>query len=128
MSLAINRPDVVASVRVAFARYESALVAHDVDQLVRSFWADERTVRFGIAESTYGFDAISAWRRAASPVPPYRELRHTVVTSFGDDVAVVDAEFVGGDASWVGRQSQTWVRFAGDWRIVSAHVSVIPAP
>jgi len=30
--------------------------------------------------------------------------------------------------SRVGRQMQTWVRFAEGWRIVAAHVSIIDEP
>ena len=56
-----------------------------------------------------------------------RTLGHTVVTTFGEDFATAMTEFRREGAPLVGRQSQTWVRFAEGWKVVAAHVSVIPA-
>lgn len=43
----IDRPDLVAEVAEVFARYETALVANDLDVLDELFWDDGRTTRFG---------------------------------------------------------------------------------
>jgi len=112
-----------AEVSLAFERYEAALVAHDVDAMNAAFWADARAIRHGPDASQYGYEAIERWRTSAAPVPAGRTLRNTHVTVFGRDVAVVDTEFTYPHTGAVGRQSQTWVRFADGWKIVRAHVS-----
>jgi hypothetical protein len=35
-------------------------------------------------------------------------------------------EFVREGSDKIGRQSQTWVRLPAGWRVVSAHVSLVP--
>ena len=122
----VDRPDVVAEVSAAFAAYEKALVDEDHEALDRWFWNDVRVVRFGIGEIQYGADAIAEWRRHMPPVGHDRTLRNTVVTSFGDDQAVVATEFSRPGSGSTGRQSQTWARLADGWRIVHAHVSTVP--
>jgi hypothetical protein len=52
-----------------------------------------------------------------------RTLRSVMIATFGPAVATANAEFVPHGTEAVGRQSQTWVRFAAGWRVVSAHVS-----
>jgi AtzH-like len=122
----VNLPAVVAEVAEAFERYERALVADDVDALTEAFWDSELAVRFGVAECQYGSNAIMSWRRSAPPLPPGRSIGPTRVVTFGHDVASVTTEFrYPGDTS-LGRQSQTWVRRPEGWRIVSAHVSMLP--
>ncbi len=58
-----------------------------------------------------------------------RRIAKTVITTYGRDIAVASTLFYR-DAmpGKVGRQMQTWVRFAEGWRIVAAHVSVIDQP
>jgi hypothetical protein len=52
-----------------------------------------------------------------------------VITAYGRDFAVASTLFHRESASGkVGRQMQTWVRFPEGWRVVAAHVSVIPDP
>jgi hypothetical protein len=120
----IDRPDVVAEVRATFERYEAALVANDLDVLDELFWQDPRTQRVGIADRQHGFPAIEAARRSVAQQTPPRSLRDLVITTFGQDLATVTTEFVPDDgATPVGRQSQTWVRLPGGWRVVAAHVS-----
>ena len=124
----VNRPAVVAEVRAVFDRYEAALVANDVDVLDELFWHSPHTERVGIADRQHGFEEVSAARRALARQTPPRTLHDLVITTFGDDVATITTEFVPDDgATPVGRQSQTWIRFAQGWRVVSAHVSW-PAP
>jgi hypothetical protein len=120
-----NRTEVVAEVRDAFERYEAALLANHVDELDAWFWDDERTVRYGIQEALYGHEDIAAWRARAEPVPRTRRLQNVVITTFDDRFATVDCEFSNGDQAVRGRQSQTWVRFADGWKVVSAHVSTM---
>lgn len=119
----INRPEVVAEVTAAFEHYEAALVANDVDTLIELFWDDPRTVRYGIDEEHVGHGDIAAYRRTQAIATPPRQLRNTVITTFGDDVATADTEFVPDGSDARGRQSQTWIRTADGWRVASAHVS-----
>jgi hypothetical protein len=122
----IDRPDVVAEVTLAFERYERALVSNDVATLNALFRADARTIRYGTAEILYGYDAISAFRAARSPVGLARSRSKTVITTYGSDFAVASTLFHRVAAPGkVGRQMQTWVRFDEGWRIVAAHVSMI---
>jgi hypothetical protein len=51
----------------------------------------------------------------------------TEVTTFGWDTAVANVEFQRTGDPRTGRQSQTWIRFAEGWRVVAAHVSLLPA-
>jgi hypothetical protein len=119
----INLPDVHAELTAVFERYESALVANDVDVLIELFWDDPRTVRYGIDEQHVGHGDISAYRRTQAVATPPRRLRNTVITTFGHDVATADTEFVPDGSDVVGRQSQTWIRTGEGWRVASAHVS-----
>ena len=120
----VNLADVVAEVRAVFDRYETALVANDLDVLDELFWNDRRTQRFAFGTRQNGFEAVQAARRAVARQTSPRTLRDVVITSFGRDLAVVMAEFVPDDrADFVGYQSQTWVRFPEGWRVVAAHVS-----
>jgi hypothetical protein len=122
----INIPHVKADVEAAFARYEAALVANDIDVLDRLFWNDPRTIRYGAGENLYGMDAIRGFRRNRSSADLARRLGQTVITTFGADSATAMTLFTRESApGQVGRQSQTWQRFGDGWKIVAAHVSVI---
>jgi hypothetical protein len=125
----IDLPDVVAEVSEAFARYEAALVNNDVATLGALFRNDPRTLRYGIGENLYSYDAIQAFRAARSPVGLMRKTAKTVITAYGKDTAVASTLFYRDNAPGrVGRQMQTWVRFPEGWRIVAAHVSIIDEP
>jgi hypothetical protein len=125
----IDLPDVLAEVTAQFARYEAALVSNDVAVLGELFRADPRTLRYGIGENLYGYDAIAAFRAARSPVGLMRRTARTIITSYGRDMAVASTLFYRDTLPGkVGRQMQTWARFAEGWRIVAAHVSVIDEP
>ena len=122
----IDLPEVVEEVRMAFDRYEQALVSNDVAALDAMFHADPRTIRYGGAENLYGFQEIEAFRAARSPIGLARTLSKTVITTYGRDLAVASTLFRRATTPGkVGRQMQTWVRFAQGWRVVAAHVSVI---
>lgn len=129
MDVDINLPDVVAEVTAAFERYEDALVNNDVETLEALFLDHPTTIRYGGGENLYGMDEIRAFRRARSPVGLMRERQRTVITTYGHDMAVASTLFTRENAPGkVGRQQQTWVRFPQGWRVVAAHVSVIPDP
>ena len=120
----INNEHVLAEVKAVFDRYETALVTNDLVMLDQFFWHSQLVVRFGIAENLYGIEAIREFRQSRSASALKRELKNTVITTYGADFATATTEFVR-DNGVHGRQSQTWVRFADGWRIVSAHVSFI---
>ena len=125
----VDLPEVLAEVTAAFDRYEKALVANDVDTLDALFRNDARTLRYGIAENLYGYDAIKAFRGARSPIGLDRTTSGTVISTYGRDLAVASTLFH--RPAWphrVGRQMQTWVRFPEGWSIVAAHVSIIDKP
>jgi hypothetical protein len=125
----IDLPDVLAEVTAQFARYETALVSNDVTVLDELFRNDSRTLRYGIAENLYGYDAIMAFRATRSPVGLNRKTAKTVITSYGRDTAVASTLFYRETLPGrVGRQMQTWVRFPEGFRIVAAHVSIIDEP
>ncbi|MET0876503.1 MAG: oxalurate catabolism protein HpxZ [Tardiphaga sp.] len=125
----IDLPDVLAEVSAAFARYEAALVSNDVAVLGELFRNDPRTLRYGMGENLYGYDEIQAFRGARSPVGLMRRTERTVISSYGRDTAVASTLFYRDNAPGkVGRQMQTWVRFAEGWRIVAASVSMIDEP
>ena len=126
MSLDINRPEIVAEVRKAFERYEAALVGNDVAVLDELFWSSPLTLRYGATESLYGHSAIAAFRAARSPANLARTVTETVITTFGTDFATACMEFERNGGALNGRQSQTWVRMPEGWRIVAAHVSLLP--
>jgi hypothetical protein len=65
---------------------------------------------------------------ARDPVGLERTRSKTVITTYGRDFAVASTLFQRATSSGkIGRQMQTWVRFAEGWRIVAAHVSLIDA-
>jgi hypothetical protein len=123
----VNRPEVLAELHAVFARYEDALVNNRVDVLDELFWPSLHTVRYGAGENLVGIAAIRAFRAARSPTGLARTLANTVITTFGTDFATAMTEFRRDGSDRIGRQSQTWVRFASGWRVVAAHVSLIPA-
>ncbi len=125
----VDLPDVLTEVTEQFARYEKALVSNDVGVLDELFRNDPRTLRYGVGENLYGYDAITAFRAARSPVGLMRRTDKTVITTYGRDTAVASTLFYRDSLPGrVGRQMQTWMRFAEGWRIVAAHVSIIDEP
>jgi Asp-tRNA(Asn)/Glu-tRNA(Gln) amidotransferase A subunit family amidase len=121
----INDPAIVQEIERAFAGYNQALGANDVDALNRYFFDSPSTVRYGNGENLYGFAEIKAYRASvvATGVTPRRE--RTVITAFGRDFATVATLTRGLRPGKIGRTMQSWVRFPQGWRIVAAHVSTI---
>ena len=127
-ALPINDPAVLAEVQAVFARYEDALVNNRVAVLDELFWRSPHTVRYGTGENLYGFDQIAAFRAARPSAGLARTLTRTVITTYGHDLATAMTEFRRDGQSAIGRQSQTWARLPEGWRVVAAHVSLMPGP
>jgi hypothetical protein len=125
----LDRPEVLDEVRAAFEAYERALMSNDVAALNAFFWHDERTTRYGIADRQLGIDELIAFR-AATPAPAFtRSLHRLRILALGADLAMAQVEFLRSDTPLHGFQTQTWARMAPGaqgWRIVAAHVSMIP--
>jgi len=125
----INRPEVLAEMQDAFARYERALVNNDVAALDELFFASPTTIRYGMGENLYGIEAIRDFRKARPSAGLQRRLAETVITTFGSDFATASTLFYRDAAPGkVGRQMQSWVRTDDGWRVVAAHVSIIDEP
>ncbi|AUG99690.1 DUF3225 domain-containing protein [Prodigiosinella confusarubida] len=121
----INLPDVLMDVTTAFYRYEKALTGNDVEVLDELFWHDARTVRYGASENLYGIEQIRDFRATRPSAGLDRQLQNTVITTYGQDMAVASTEFRRAGTEKIGRQMQTWIRTEQGWRIVAAHVSVM---
>ena len=124
----INDPEVIAELRAMYPRYEEALVNNDVATLVEMFWTGELVMRFGVTENLYGPDELEAFRKSRPAVNLARNVTRIDVASFGRDFASITLEFERNSANGIvrGRQSQVWVRLPEGWRIVQAHVSLLP--
>ncbi len=124
----INQPDVLAELQALYPRYEQALVTNDVDTLVAMFWAAPEVMRFGVAENLYGHEELEAFRKSRPASNLARTVKRLEIVSFGQDFASITLEFERETPNGpvCGRQSQVWVRFPIGWRIVSAHVSLLP--
>jgi hypothetical protein len=125
----VNDSQVVAELRALYPRYEEALVNNDVDTLMAMFWAAPQVMRFGVSENLYGAEELEAFRKARPPANLARTVTRLDIVSFGRDFASITLEFERTSATGPvrGRQSQVWVRLPEGWRIVQAHVSLIPA-
>lgn len=123
----VDLPDSLAGLRAAFERYERALTGNDVAVLDELFWNSPLTVRLGATENLYGYEAIRTFRKGRSPKGLMRELRNTLLTTYGDGFGHASTEFTRDGDARVGRQTQTWVRMPQGWRIVAAHVSWLDA-
>ena len=86
-------------------------------------------MRFGASENLYGPEELEAFRKARPATNLARTVKRLDIVSFDRDFASITLEFerVTGQATVRGRQSQVWVRFPEGWRIVQAHVSLLPA-
>lgn len=121
----INLPEVVAEVQAVFDRYEKALVSNDVTVLDELFWNSPHTLRYGATENLYGYGEIQAFRAGRPAQGLERKLLRTVITTYGHDFATAHVEFQRVGSVRPGRQSQTWLRTSGGWRVVAAHVSLL---
>jgi hypothetical protein len=125
----VNLSEAVAELRALYPRYEQALVSNDVDTLVEMFWTSPEVMRFGVTENLYGHEELEAFRQNRPAANLARRIIRLDIVSFGRDFGSITLEFERDTAKGTvrGRQSQVWVRFPQGWRIVSAHVSLLPA-
>ncbi|GAA5168503.1 oxalurate catabolism protein HpxZ [Viridibacterium curvum] len=119
----VDNPVARAGLLAASDRYEAALLANDTATLDALFWHDARVMRIAAKDELRGIDRIRAFRANRSLNELAREYLSRDVVSFSDDAGVVNIVFRRQLDGQIGRQSQTWVRLAGEWRIVSAHIS-----
>jgi len=125
----INDPETVAELHALYPQYETALVTNDAETLTRMFWASPHVTRFGITENLHGIAEIAAFRKGRPSANLARNVRRLDIVTFGHDYGTINLEFertVNGKTV-SGRQSQVWVRLPEGWRIVAAHVSLLPA-
>ena len=122
----INDPRVVEEVTEQFFRYEKELMDNDVDTLNALFWDSPLTIRYGPKEALYGYEEIAGFRAARDTSDIARDLTRTVITTYGDDFATAFTEYKRLGSGREGRQTQTWKRMPEGWRIVAAHVSLLP--
>jgi Protein of unknown function (DUF3225) len=126
--MTINDLEIVAELTALYPKYETALVTNDAETLTQMFWASPHAMRFGVTENLYGIEEIEAFRKGRSPANLARTVKRLDIVTFGRDFGSVTLEFertINGKII-SGRQSQAWVRLPEGWRIVSAHVSVLP--
>jgi len=123
--LAVNQAEVLDEVTAVFRRYEEALVGNDVGTLDELFWNSPHTLRYGVGENLYGYDAIKAFRASRPAIGLAREILRTQITTYGDRFATTHIEFMREGSSRTGRQTQTWIKTPQGWRVVSAHVSLL---
>ena len=121
--MTIDDPLLLSEVTAAFHAYERALMADDVAAMDALFHDADTTNRYGVGEALYGAEAIRAFRKSRGG-SPQRRLGRVAITVYGDAFATADAEFFRDGVPMRGRQTQSWVRFADGWKIVSAHVSL----
>lgn len=119
----IDDPQTVAEVTAAFERYETALMADDVPAMDELFHQAPSTVRYGVGEVLYGYEEIAAFRRSRGG-SPQRRLGKVAIHTFGDGFATTHAEFFREGTDKRGRQTQSWAKIDGVWKVVSAHVSI----
>lgn len=124
----INDPETIAELQALYPQYEAALVENDVEKLTAMFWSSAHAVRMGLAENLYGIVEIAAFRKGRSPANLARTVNRLDIVTFERDFGSITLEFERTvDSKLVrGRQSQVWVRLPEGWRIVAAHVSLLP--
>jgi hypothetical protein len=124
----VNDPEVVAELSALYLRYEEALVNNDADTLINMFWAGPQVMRFGAAENLYGPEDLAAFRKTRPAANLARRVTRLDIVSFGRDFADITLEFerISTTGKTRGRQSQVWVRMPEGWRIVQAHVPLLP--
>src|SRR5260370_3617541 len=126
----INQPEVAAPVAALHDEYEAALISNDVEKLVGFFWDSEHALRFGVGEILSGAREIEEFRKSRPPLDLQRQVINPKIVTFGDDTAISTIEFrrhIQGSPRH-GRQTQVWRKFEAGWKIVSAHVSIVPVP
>ena len=122
----INDPATLAEISALHEVYESALISNDVETLDRLFWDAPQAVRYGVTECLYGIEEIRTFRQNRPKIDLAREVTRLAITTLGTDTAIVNLEFRRQENGRRGRQTQFWRRMEQGWKIVSAHVSIMP--
>lgn len=124
----INDPALVAELTQLYLKYEAALMENNLTVLDELFWESPDVVRLGATENLYGIAAIRQFRRDRPTQNLARTINHLKVVTFGVDTACITLEFERAihGVTRQGRQSQVWRKFPAGWKIVSAHVSLLP--
>ena len=124
----INDADAIAELTEIYPTYEQALLTNDIAAMMRLFWSSPHVIRFGATENLHGIEEIAAFRAARTATNLARKITRLDITSFGSNAACINLEFERDAEGKIvrGRQSQTWIRMPEGWRIVSAHVSLLP--
>lgn len=124
----INDPALVAELTQLYLKYETALIANDLTVLDELFWESPEVVRFGATENLYGIEAIRQFRRDRPTQDLARQISNLKVVTFDQDTASVTLEFERMTQGVLrrGRQSQVWRKLPAGWKIVFAHVSLLP--
>jgi hypothetical protein len=122
----INDPATLAEISALHDVYESALISNDVETLDRLFWEAPQAVRYGVMECLYGIEEIRTFRQNRPKIDLAREVTRLAITTLGTDTAIVNLEFRRQENGRRGRQTQFWRRMEQGWKIVSAHVSIMP--
>jgi hypothetical protein len=126
----INKPSVVAELMALHEKYEEALVGNDIAVLDLLFWDSPHAVRYGATENLYGSAEIKAFRQGRPNVNLARHIKRLEITTFGESMGIVNLEFTRAvnNIERLGRQTQVWMNISGNWKIVSAHVSLMGTP
>jgi hypothetical protein len=126
--MTINDPTIIAELAALYPLYEHALVTNDVDTLVAMFWTGPQVQRFGVTENLYGPEELEAFRQSRPAANLARTVTRLDIATFGPNFASITLEFERQTPTGLtrGRQSQVWVRLPEGWRIVQAHVSLLP--
>lgn len=124
----VNNPNLVEELTQLYLRYEKALVENDLAVLDELFWESSDVVRFGATENLYGILQIRQFRSDRPTHDLARSISNLKVVTFGEDTAAITLEFqrTTNNVTRAGRQSQFWRKFPEGWKIVSAHVSLLP--
>lgn len=113
----------IEAVAARFAAYERALMADETDTLREFFWPD--ATRYGTDGNQRSGGEIDAARHRPH-VPADRELHGTLIRSAGTDGVLTETEFTRRSTGAEGRQTQLWLERGGEWRVLHAHVSMLP--
>jgi hypothetical protein len=126
--MTINDPAVHSELAEIYPHYEKALVENDVATLTAMFWTSPLSMRFGAGENLYGTEEIEAFRKARPAAGLARRIMRLDIVTFGRDYGSITLEFERDTPTKTirGRQSQVWVRLPEGWRIVAAHISLLP--
>lgn len=109
--------------------YEVALVTNDVDTLINHFWDSSATVRYGVGENLYGAQEIRDFRQNRSSKGLERFVERREITLLDEITGYCNIEFSRETPAGkrFGRQTQFWRKFPEvGWKVVSAHVSLLP--